>query len=166
MTEEVRLPKKTAFDKAMDSLARSMRTEKQLRDSLSSAGRGGVHYDESEIEDAIARMKELGYIDDRAYAERYLEILKNKKRGRLVVMEEMRRRGVPVNLAEEIMDGGYTCEEERENAVAVASKAFTEMPEDIDPQKAARKLFARLASRGYGYDIAGSVVSEMFPREE
>jgi regulatory protein len=138
-----------------------MKTEKQIRDALSKEVRGVGFYELCEIDEAIGRLKELGYIDDRAYAERYLEILVGKRHGRRRVKDEMRRCGIAPMLAEDIIEGGYSPEKERENAEALAQKALDTGDLPADRRRAAQRLSSRLAAKGYGYDMINSVVGEL-----
>ncbi|MDR1292374.1 MAG: RecX family transcriptional regulator [Clostridiales Family XIII bacterium] len=158
MTDEQgkKTPERPAFDMAADFLARRMRAEREVRKFLD--GRG---IDEGEADEAIDRLKELGYIDDRAYATRYLEILVGRKRGRKRIKDEMRRRGLDAGLVEEILCDGYTEPAERENALRVAEKAMSALPEGVDAREAARKLSSRLVWQGYDYDLIDSVVGEL-----
>jgi SOS response regulatory protein OraA/RecX len=81
------------FDKALSLVERQPRTEYQIRLSLTKAG-----YDADETSDAVIRLIDAGLLDDREYAQRYLEILIEKRRGRRRVVDEMRRRGLEPDL--------------------------------------------------------------------
>jgi regulatory protein len=166
--------KQPAFDKAAASLARRMRTERQVRETLEGAGsrtrsRAEAHgadgaaagYTREEIDDAIERLKDLGYIDDRNYAERFLEIQIDKKRGRRRVAEELRRHGIEARLADEVIAEGYPEDVERDNALALAEKILASLPDGLDRRKKAQKLNSRLVTQGYGYDIVNSVVGRL-----
>jgi regulatory protein len=151
---------KPAFDEAADFLSRRMRTEWEVRGFLN----GRSVYDADEIDDAMGRLSELKYIDDGAYAARYLETLIDKKRGRLRIRNEMRRRGLAAGLIEEALTDGYPERDERENAIRLASKILDAMPEGADAadaRKAARRISSRLAAQGYDYELIGAVVSEL-----
>jgi regulatory protein len=148
------------FDTAVDFLARRMRTENEVRDFLSGKGYGG-----DEADEAIERLKELGYIDDRAYAARYLEILVGKKRGRIRIKDEMRRRGLAAEIIEEALDEGYEESAERENALLIASKALDALPNGADARKTAQKISSRLVTQGYTYDLINSVIGDLLSPE-
>ncbi|MDR3224682.1 MAG: RecX family transcriptional regulator [Clostridiales Family XIII bacterium] len=157
-------PKRPAFDKAANLLARRMMTEKQVREALAKADSKSGGYPADEIEDAVARLKELGYIDDKAYAERYLEVLIDKKRGRRRIREEMRRRGIDVALIDETISAGFADEIERENAVALTEKIIAGLPEGTDRRFAAQRISRRLIGQGYQFDLINSVIDEAFSR--
>lgn len=142
-----------AFDKALSILARRMRTEYQIRLALSKAGCG-----EDETREAVARLEALGYIDDEAYAERFLETLIEKRRGRRRVRDEMRRHGLNAALIEETLEAGFPEEVERENAVFLAQKALANLPAGTDRRLAARRVYLKLASQGYDFGLIDSVI--------
>ncbi|MDR1043030.1 MAG: RecX family transcriptional regulator, partial [Clostridiales Family XIII bacterium] len=164
--QEQKTSGRSAFDLAVDFLARRIRTEKEVRAFLA----GKVGYGEAgtgetdrtdEADEAVERLKELGYIDDRAYAARYLEILVGKKRGRRRIREEMRRRGLDAELIEETLADDYAESDERENALRIASNIFGSLPEGMDARKAAQKISSRLVTQGYSYDLINSVIGEL-----
>jgi regulatory protein len=143
----------SAFDKALSILSRRMRTEYQITLALSKAG-----YDEDETQEAVARLKELGYLDDRAYAERFLEILIEKKRGRRRVRDEMRRHGLDSALVDETISAGFPEEVERENATALAEKALANLPDGADRRLVVRRVSLKLTSQGYGFDLIDRII--------
>jgi regulatory protein len=153
-------PKRSAFDKAVDMLARRMMTEKQMCEALEKAGSKSGCYAEDEIEDAVARLKELGYIDDKAYADRYLEVLIDKKRGRRRIRDEMLRRGIDATLIDETIGAGLSDEAERENAVALTEKMIAGLPEGADSHLTARRISRRLIGQGYSFDLINSVIAQ------
>jgi regulatory protein len=159
--------KQSAFDRALASLARRMRTERQVREALAGAGSrararaGEAAYAEEEIDEAIERLKDLGYIDDRNYAERFLEIAIEGRKGRRRIAEELRRHGIEARLADEVIADGYPHDVERENALALAEKILASLPAGLDGRKKAQKLNSRLVTQGYGFDLVHSVIGRL-----
>ena len=60
--------KSVAFEKAMDYLARGMKTSKQMREYLEKKG-----YGERVTEYVVEKLKEYRYLDDDVYAKTYVE---------------------------------------------------------------------------------------------
>jgi len=86
-----------AFDKALDLLSRRDHLEAELVEKLRRRG-----YDSGEIEAAISRCRELGYLDDMAVARRFVEVRAVAKGwGRYRLRAEILRRGAPSDVAEE-----------------------------------------------------------------
>jgi regulatory protein len=156
MTES-RVPnRERVFEKALTFLERQDRTEAEIRERLERA-----EFDSDAIEDAIAKLIALGYVNDADYAERYLAALIAKGRGRLRIREEMRRKGLPNALVENTIEDGYGRDAELANAMAVAEKTITEIPcekWENEPMKAQQKISRRLLGRGFSYEIVGEAM--------
>ena len=148
-----------ALEKALTFLERRDRTEAEVREKLAKAGFGAEAADA-----ALAKLIEIGYVNDADYAARYAEALAQKGRGRLRIREEMRRKGLPEELARNTLEDGYSREREAETALAEARKAFSELPPELlhtQPRKAAEKVSRRLVSRGFPYEVIGEVMGKI-----
>ncbi|MDR0852345.1 MAG: recombination regulator RecX [Clostridiales Family XIII bacterium] len=152
-------PKISAQEKALCLLEKQSRTAYQIRLSLSKAG-----YDAQEIDEALEFLVDVGYIDDAAYAKRYLEILIEKGRGRRRAADEMRRHGLAAELVRFTIEDGYPAETERENAMIIATKATSEMRDDVPKTQIARRISLKLTGQGYNFDVINSVIDEIIRR--
>ena len=76
-------------------LASRMRTVREIRVRLTDKG-----YDAAETEAAVRELAELGYLDDYAYALRYYEYSREKRRGSLRAMRELLEKGVDAETAQ------------------------------------------------------------------
>ena len=89
----------SCFDKAVDLLARRAHFRLELERKLTSRG-----YDSLEIEGAIDRLFDLGYLDERTTAEHYVAgRLRRGDFGPRRLVAELRQRGVDGDLAGEIV---------------------------------------------------------------
>jgi regulatory protein len=133
----------TAFERAVKLLAGRPKTRARLEQALLAKGHGA-----EEVAQALARAAELGYLDDRRYAE---------TRARAALAEGRAPRAVVHKLEAEGVDA------------AVAEAAVGEATEGYDPKDAARALLKRrkltglkaarfLAGRGFAEDVVRSVV--------
>jgi regulatory protein len=62
----------------------------------------------ADVDDTLARLKELGYLNDRRFAESFAEArLSNAKLGRTRVIQDLRRRRVAPSLAESTVQKTY-----------------------------------------------------------
>ena len=84
-----------ALSRALGLLARRAYTEAELKKKLKA-------YPEPEVEEAIRKLKDWGYLDDRAYAERYVSARKDRY-GPYRLRQELRRRGVEEALLDELV---------------------------------------------------------------
>jgi regulatory protein len=155
-------PRKDAFEKALSLIERQSRTEYQIRLSLLKAG-----YDAGEVDAALARLIDVGLVNDKEYAERYLEILIEKRRGRRRVVDEMRRHGLDAALVEDVLAEGYPEEVEAENALAVAVRALEKLSGNgsidikTDRSRIAGKISIKMTGQGYNFDLINRTVEKV-----
>lgn len=128
------------------------RTEAQLYEKLKKAG-----YQEETISKAMAYVKGYGYIDDRKYAEHYLEIMK-ESRSRMRIRMDLIKKGVPKEIIEETFAnfGGY---DERPLIRSLAEKKLSSLPKE-DP-KSFQKTAAFLGRKGFQTHDIYEVLNEM-----
>jgi regulatory protein len=101
------------------------------------------------VDSAISRITELGYLDDRAFAEAWVRSrLASRREGWKALYHGLLRHGIGREMAEEAIDGQYPEEEELERARALAAA--------LPPRKAA----SRLAARGFRTRVIAKVIRE------
>ena len=126
-----------ALSRALALLARRAYTEAELRRRLS-------RYPEAEVEEALARLREWGYLDDRAYAEGFARSRKRRwGSGRL--RAELLRRGVGEEVVEEVLPGE---DEEVEAAVSLLARRWSRLGGDR------RRAVGFLLRRGFPPEVA------------
>ncbi len=145
-----------AYEKALTFLEKRDRTEREVADRLTRAG-----FSPEIIRDTTLRLIEAGYVNDADYAERYLEALTAKGRGRLRAYAEMRRKGLPEDLVRYTIEDGVSAADERKRALETARNAMTGIPDGADKNKVLAKINRKLVSLGYSYDIIGEVMSAL-----
>jgi len=148
-----------ATERALTFLEKRDRTEAEVRERLAKSG-----FSEDAVNEAVLKLKELGFIDDADYAARYLEALVAKGRGRLRISTEMRRKGLADFLIKNTLEDGYSAESERAAAQTVAEKTIGELPIGLlaeNPRKAYEKINRRLVGRGFSYAIIGEVMEKL-----
>lgn len=138
-----------AIEKALRLIAVQPRSERDLADRLRRRGFG-----RPAVEAATARMRELGYLDDAAFAKFYVESRQTATpRSRRALAFELGRRGVNREVADETLaevsdaDAAYDAAQRRLRAL-----------QGLDRQTFARRLGAFLASRGFGYGVARATI--------
>jgi regulatory protein len=133
-----------AIEAALRLLAMSPRSEKDLRQRLKQRGfRGGA------LEAAVTRVKEMGYLDDAAYAKFFVETRQaSTPRSRRALTFELGRKGVARELAassvEEVSDA---------DAAFGAAQRRLRALRNLDRAAFTRRLGSFLASRGFGYGV-------------
>lgn len=110
----------------------------------------------------VARLQEVGLLDDRRYAHRMARHLSEQKRyPHRRVVQELCRRGVAPDLAREAADalGG----EDYEQALALLQKKYYNKLNNPDDR---RRVTAALARRGFTYTAIRRAMEELLPEME
>ncbi len=130
---------KFAMDAALKYIAYQMRSESEVFKKLKQKGVTG-----EPAEKAVLRLREIGYLDDVAYAETYAAELKERL-GSRGIMRKLYEKGIDKELAEEVLHGmgDFSI-----TAAAQAEKLF-EKYEGLDERKARQKVFQTLMRRGF-----------------
>ncbi len=128
------------------------RTESRMREKLRQSGK----YGEDIIDETIDFLKKYSYIDDRRYAEKYIESFAGRKSLR-EIEKKLYERGVPMECIREAMDSFKNNEESAGDADYRAALAFLRKKTGYggtlsDSEK--KKLYAGLLRRGFSYEIA------------
>ena len=105
---------------------------------------------------AADRLEELGLLNDRAFAESYArELIQRKRYGLRRVRQELARKGIPRDMAEEVL-APYGAEDSAgENIRLVLSKRYALWRED---EKVRRRAVAALQRLGYSYEQVREVM--------
>ncbi len=135
---------KNAFDYAVKYLSRYSVTAKRLKQKLYEK-----EYNKSVVENAAARLLDLKYLDDYAFAEN-LVASKSKKLGKRRLKSELLNKGVGSDIIDEVLetldndDMFYT-------AMTVAEKWYRS--HELVTIQDSQKFFRFMAYRGFDYDL-------------
>ena len=139
-----------ALEKATAYLSRKPHTQQEVTDYLLRK-----EYSPDETADAVARLKEYGYIDDLAYAKLYFEYGFEKARGKDRIARELAGKGVSRDVIEQAFEQLEDIPDEEETAFQLALQIVREAgadPEEMtyeEKQKLQARSVRRLASRGF-----------------
>ncbi len=132
------------YDRAASSAARMLSrrplSEGALREKLREK-----EFSEDAASYAVERMRVLGALDDRAYAERVVQSYRRKGCGRLRILQELEHRRVPRELAQETLD---CFEPDWDAMLAILDKRLRG---DISDRKQNDKACAALQRRGFSF---------------
>lgn len=130
---------------ALALLTRRDYSEAELADRLRRKGHG-----REAIETAVARCREMGYLDDEAYAHaRAATLVERRPSGARALAQDLRRRGVARTMSEQVVErvldeaGGERAVLER------ALKAWIERNGEPADWRSARRCADHLARRGF-----------------
>lgn len=132
------------------------RTERQVRDYL--IGREAAP---EEIDDVMAWLKEFRLLDDRVYAERFLDAARERKPlSRSTAKRTLARKGVPESIIDEVLHEQYSEDDAINAARRVASKKLRMISSASDKERD-EKLMRFLQYRGYPWDVIRTVLHEL-----
>lgn len=138
---------KSAFEKALDFVARRMHTKKELTDKLLKKG-----YSKEVVLKAIEKLEDYHYIDDEFFAKQFVSA--NQKLSKKVLKGKLTQKGVSSDIILEIL-GFRTAEDEFELCLEQAKKYVKSKP--INEYKDLQKMQASLARKGFDFDIIKKV---------
>ena len=143
---------KLAFLTAVNYLERYNVSTKGLKDYLYRK-----NFKKNNIESAVEKLKEYGYLDDRNFAKNYFESLSATK-GKRVIINKLKEKGISEEIIDELVED-VSDEAEEERAKILAEK-FAKNRENTLKNK--QKCFAHLIYKGYDYSVAQKIVNELF----
>jgi regulatory protein len=149
-----------AMDKALGLLSYRPRSESELDGRLRKAG-----YPPAAARAALDRCRDLGYLDDRAFAVSFVrDRLRLKPKGRRALRSELYRKGIDRDLAEEAIDAGFADAgiDETDAARQVARKRAKALRR-FDPEVARRRLTGYLSRRGFPPAAVRVAVDQALP---
>lgn len=117
--------------------------------------------DETSVDQVIARLKELGYLNDEQFAASYATSrLTTKPLGRTRLRRDLQRRKLSSQTVENALDEAYT-EQSEEDLIERAIKKRLRLKGAPTTREDAKKLFDYLMRRGFSYDLTLRKVREI-----
>lgn len=146
-----------AKQKALDYLAHKPRTEQEVRRRLRKRD-----VSPPVIDDVIARLYELDYLDDEAYAHDYAHNrFSSKKYGPVRIRRELEERGVDRHLAEAAVEELFADREAEAAAWTHAEKRWPRLADEDDPRRRRQKMYRYLRRRGFTSDTIRPILDEL-----
>ncbi len=120
----------------------------------------------ADAEAVAVRLVEVGAVDDRAYADMVLRsVTRGRPAGRSFLTQRLRRE----KLASEVIDAAVTAHlrahDVEAEAIAWAQRQAARL-ENLEPERARRRLFGQLARRGFDSDVCRRAVASALGEEE
>ena len=137
-------------------LARRMYTTREIRNKLLERG-----YVDKIIEDVIATLERYGYLNDKTYAEEWIQSrMRSKPKGKFALRQELGQKGIEKSIIEDALSQAFNESEEAEMALNVARRKYNSYRGD-DPVAARRKLQAFLLRRGFDFETVKNVTEQV-----
>ena len=149
--------KLSAFSRAVGYIEKSLKTQKQLQTYLKEKG-----FLQESIDDAVQKLKEYGYIDDKVYAENYTKTYKDKK-GKIKLKFDLLSKGVAADVIEEALQEFVDEDEQYAACEKLLKKYVKNKPQDV---KLKSKAYAHLFSKGFSGDIISRAIGKVFSEVE
>ncbi len=142
---------------ALDYLAYKPRTEQEVRRKLQQRD-----VPPPIVDDVVARLYELEYLDDEAYAHDYAHNrFSSKKYGPVRIRRELEERGVDRHLAEAAVDKVFAEEDATAAAWTHAEKRWPRLEGEDDPRRRRQKMYRYLRRRGFKSGTIRPILDEL-----
>ena len=149
-----------ALDRAVAFLAGRARSRREMEERLLRSG-----YRPCTVEMVLFKLEKEGLLDDADFARQWVSARSARRMGRGRIAQELRRKGVSAQEAEEALES-LSEEEQLEGAMLLVKKSLSRAPSGEEPRKTAARITAMLARRGYGYDVAREAISRLMESTE
>jgi regulatory protein len=135
------------------------RSEREVRNRLRKRD-----FSQQAIDEAIERMRGWNYLNDQAFAEWWVENRESHRpRGKRLLAGELREKGVAPDVVSDVIEEAEV--DESSAALEMARKRLGSLS-DLDQATQKRRLAAFLGRRGYGWDVVGPVMKQVFAELE
>jgi len=132
------------LEAAARSLSGAPRSRKSLEERLITAG-----YPEEHVRAAVARLVEIGLIDDERFAQALIDSRdRSRQRGDRALLQELRRRGIDDELAQRLLAQRAAGESHSTEPVWGATLRVVEEHAEGAEERAARAALSKLRLRG------------------
>lgn len=147
---------KTCLTVAFKHISVSDKSEKQLHDFLIKKG-----FLEESVEKVIKRLKELNYIDDRAFAKTFVE--HSKKSGKRALIYKLQSKGISLDDIDSALEN-ESDEMQEEKALNLAIKQLPKY-DKLNVFEKKQKLNAFLFRHGFTWDIISNVIEKLIKED-
>ncbi len=146
-----------AKSRAIWYLDRADHTEKGLYEKLLKAG-----FKKESSAKVIARLKEVGLLDDNRYAENYAERLISANVSKREALQKMLQKGVAYDLAKVVLE-----ETETDEQTQIKNLLTKKYHAKLTAENGAQKVFAALVRKGFSYsEVRAALKSNIENYEE
>ena len=146
---------KSPMDAALGYLTARMRTVREVEEYLDK-----LQYGEGDIILTVARLKELGLLNDEHFAQEFVRTrLNTKPVSRNKLNMDLQAHKVPEDIIDETLSQ-LPADTERNNALAVAEKFWRQMSA-LDDSTRRERVLRRLMSRGFSTEASLAVLRQI-----
>lgn len=151
------LERGNAYRAAVRILSKRAKSRGELRRKLRE-----YRYESDAIEWSIDRLTELGVLNDEEYARMLVRSqLSRKPAGRRLLSGKLREKGIESQIIELVLDEMLEDRDTIADARKLALQAARSISDRHDREVRQRRITARLARRGFDFDVIKQVVGEL-----
>ena len=122
-------------------------------------------FSEEVIIEVLSELERLRFIDDRAYARRWIEARIEKATGARKLAQDLRRKGIAVDVIDELLSEYSAQLENSDRAVDLLRKQAWRY-RSLEREKAQRRMWGFLARRGYNGKTAWESIEHVWKEIE
>lgn len=150
-----------AFNRALSFLSYQMRSEYEVHQKLKK-----LEFGEAVIQEALQKLKKLGFLNDKSYSKALLETKKKTaKKGPRAIQKDLEKKGIDQKLQQQVLHS-FSEKEQLEIALQLAEKAVRNEHRKT-PSQMKQKIQEMLIRKGYSFTIIEQVLNEIeFSKEE
>ena len=143
-----------AYQRTLNYLSYSLRSEKQIRDYL--VKHELEHYSDRMIE----QLKSLRFIDDLNFAQSFVRSQANvNQKGPRTIEQDLKQKGISeINILTALDE--YPYEQQLENAIELADKQWNKTSKS-SARESVQKVKRYLLNKGYSFEIVGEAMDEI-----
>ena len=152
------------FERTLSNISNNPKTEFQIKRYIKDIffkkkGKWfskGMEVNETQIQEGvIGRLKKYSFIDDESYARLFVESrIKNKPRGKIVLINELRTKGISKDMAQKI------CDELVEDESSLLKKIYTKKYGEEKLTKQDTKKIQYLQRKGFSWDLIQNLITD------
>ena len=144
-----------ALDRAVACLAARAHSKHEIEQKLLRVG-----YRPCTVEMVLYKLEREHLLNDADFARQWVEARSGRKLGRSRIAQELRRKGIDADEAEEALSA-IGEDDQLADAIALAEKAAARAKSDEDPRKTYQRIAAMLARRGFRWDITKEALAQV-----
>lgn len=144
-----------ALDRAVACLAARAHSKHEIEQKLLRVG-----YRPCTVEMVLYKLEREHLLNDADFARQWVEARSGRKMGRSRIAQELRRKGIDADEAEEALSA-IGEDAQLADAIALAEKAAARAKSDENPRKTYQRIAAMLARRGFRWDITKEALAQV-----
>jgi len=141
-----------ALEKSFRLLGIRPRSQKELEKKLKEKG-----FSDKIIKETFKKLKDYGYLDDKKFAQLWLEMKKLSGKGKFFIRKELKEKGIEENLAKKIL-ARYSPKEEINVAYNLIKRKINKY-KNLKSLEKKQKIARYLATRGFSWEIINEVLN-------